>query len=99
MKASRVDKRQHPVDRENRKNSRPSPLTTMVLFSAALASLGAYLFLSATQAAPTSTREYTNGHGPSAALYDAMANGDFTGDVTQCKGMFRTVCPPDVPHL
>jgi hypothetical protein len=63
----------------------------MVVFSAALASLGAYLLLSTTQALPTSNREYTNGHGPSVALYDAMSNGDFTGDVTQCKGMLRFV--------
>jgi hypothetical protein len=96
MKASRVDKQRHPVDR---KNSRPSPLTTMVVFSAALASIGAYLLLSTTQALPTSNRGYTNGHGPSVALYDAMADGDFTGDVTQCKGMSRILWFSRCLHL
>lgn len=69
------------------KNSKSSPLVNMVVFSATLASLAAYLFLSPTQAVPTSRREYTNDHGPSASLYNAMSNGDFTGDVTLCKGM------------
>ncbi|GHJ90126.1 hypothetical protein NliqN6_6528 [Naganishia liquefaciens] len=58
----------------------------MVLFSATLASLAAYLLLSPTQAVPTSGYEYRNSHGPSASLYNAMSNGEFTGDVTLCKG-------------
>ncbi|KAJ9115910.1 hypothetical protein QFC22_005053 [Naganishia vaughanmartiniae] len=57
----------------------------MVVLSSAL--LGAYLLLSTgTSALPTTKKDYTNGHGPSVALYDAMSNGDFTGDITRCSG-------------
>lgn len=59
----------------------------MVVFSATVASLGAYLLLTtATHALPTARREYANGHGPSIALYDVLSQGNFTGDVTKCNG-------------
>lgn len=57
----------------------------MVVLSSAL--LGAYLLLSTgTSAFPTVKKDYVNGHGPSVALYDAMSDGEFTGDVTKCNG-------------
>lgn len=68
-------------------NDKSLSLITMVVFSAAVASLGAYLLLTtATHALPTARRQYANGHGPSVALYDALSQGNFTGDVTKCNG-------------
>ncbi|KAI5451157.1 hypothetical protein NCC49_002033 [Naganishia albida] len=58
----------------------------MVVFSTTLASLGAYLLLTTATHALPARREYTNGHGPSVALFDALPQRNFSGDVTQCNG-------------
>lgn len=64
-------------------------LIAMVVFSATLASLGAYLLLTTSTHALPARREYTNGHGPSVALFDALPQGNFSGDVIKCNGKPR----------